>query len=249
MSATAEVLRDLHLLHQRAKSLRDRLASAPKTLAARQAALTSRQAELEKAKKALQDAKVNLKKNEHALQSAQTKIDDLKVKLNQVKKNEEYRALQNQIAHDRSSLGKIEDEILQGYEAVEAQNQALVKLEAEIKAFAQEVASMQKEIESQAGEHRAKLQELETAIVDAEAAIPDDERERYRRIVRQFGADALAACENGACLGCFTAVTTQMLNHLINADQLTFCKSCGRLLYMAEHEETEATPTRAKARR
>jgi predicted nucleic acid-binding Zn-ribbon protein len=40
-----------------------------------------------------------------------------------------------------------------------------------------------------------------------------------------------------------------MLNHLINADQLTFCKSCGRLLYMAEHDEAEATPKRAKARR
>ena len=39
MTATAEILRELHLLHQRAKALRDRLASAPRTLAARQAAL------------------------------------------------------------------------------------------------------------------------------------------------------------------------------------------------------------------
>jgi len=29
-----------------------------------------------------------------------------------------------------------------------------------------------------------------------------------------------------------------MLNHLINGDQLMFCKSCGRLLYLAEHAET-----------
>ena len=48
MSATAENLRDLHELHQRAKALRDRLTSGPKTLAARQAALANRQAELEK---------------------------------------------------------------------------------------------------------------------------------------------------------------------------------------------------------
>ena len=55
MPATADNLRDLHLLHQRARALQDRLSSGPKTLAARQAALAARQAELETAKKALQD--------------------------------------------------------------------------------------------------------------------------------------------------------------------------------------------------
>jgi predicted nucleic acid-binding Zn-ribbon protein len=238
MTATAEVLRDLHLLHQRAKALRDRLSSAPKTLAVRQAALAARHAELEKTRKSLTDAKVHLKKNEHTLQGQQAKIADLEVKLNQVKKNEEYKALQNQIAHDRLAVGKVEDEILQGYEAVESQAAALASLEADVKKFAQEVASLQKDIESQAETHKTQLQEFEKAIIEAESSIPEDERERYRRTVRQFGADALAACEGGACLGCFTAVTAQMVNHLINGDQLTFCKSCGRLLYLADQEDS-----------
>jgi predicted nucleic acid-binding Zn-ribbon protein len=243
MTATAELLRELHLLHQRAKALRDRLALAPKKLAARQAALASRQTEFEKARKAHQEAKVQLKKNEHALQAQQAKIDDLKIKLNQVKKNEEYKALQNQIAHDMAAMSKTEDEILQNYELIEAQGIALAKLETEVKSFAQEVLAIQTEIESQSSAHKSQLQELETAIVEAEGSIPEQERERYSRTVRQFGADALAACENGACLGCFTAVTTQMLNHLINGDQLTFCKSCGRLLYLEEQTETTSKRT------
>src|SRR4051794_6412784 len=111
MSATAESLRNLHELHQRAKALRDRLSSGPRTLAARQAALATRQAELEAARKALQDAKMHVKKHEHSLKGIETKIDDLKVKLNQVKKNDEYKALQNQIAHDNASQGKIEEDI------------------------------------------------------------------------------------------------------------------------------------------
>jgi uncharacterized protein len=244
MTATAEVLRDLHLLHQRAKALRDRLASAPRMLAARQAAMAERQTELDKSRKALQDAKVHLKKGEHALQAQQAKIDDLKVKLNQVKKNEEYKALQNQIAHDKTAMSKTEDEILQAYETIENQGLALAKLESEVKTFAQDVAKLEADIQSHAAAHQAQLKELEAAIVDAETSIPDDDRERYRRTVRQFGADALAACENGACLGCFTEVTAQMLNHLINRDQLMFCKSCGRLLYLGELEET--APKRSK---
>lgn len=238
MTATAELLRDLHHLHQRAKALRDRLASAPKTLAARQSALAGRQADLEKARKALQDAKLQLKKNEHSLAAQQAKIDDLKVKLNQVKKNDEYKALQNQIAHDKTAMSKVEDEILQSYEEIEVQAQALAKLEAEVKTFGKEVSALEAELRAQAVTQKAQLQELETAIAEAETSIPQDDRERYRRTVRQFGADALAACENRACLGCFTEVTAQMLNHLINADQLTFCKSCGRLLYLSETEQT-----------
>src|SRR4029078_762445 len=97
MPATADNLRELHQLHQRAKALRDRLTSGPKTLAARQQAAAGRHAALETARKALQDSKVQLKKNEPLLQGHQSKIDDLKVKLNQVKKNEEYKAIQNQI--------------------------------------------------------------------------------------------------------------------------------------------------------
>jgi len=243
MPATADNLRDLHLLHQRARALRDRMASGPKTLAARQGALANRQAELESAKKALQDAKVQLKKHEHALQTVDSKIDDLKVKLNQVKKNDEYKALQNQIAHDNAAKSKTEEEILHYYEVLESQAAALAKLEGEFKRSAHEVASLERQIEEQAAAHTTQLQEIESALVDAETAIPPDFRDRYRRIVSRYGADALAACEDGACHGCFTALTPQMINDLINDNSLCFCLSCGRLLYMAEAEVSQTRRT------
>ncbi|APW61368.1 zinc ribbon domain-containing protein [Paludisphaera borealis] len=236
MTATADALRDLHTLHQRAKAVRDRLLSGPKTLTVRQAALVARQADLEKTRKALQDAKLGLSKNEHALQASQAKIDDLKVKLNLVKKNEEYKALQNQIAHDKAAMGKYEDLILQTYETIEAQAAELAKVEAEVKQFAQDVDKLQKDLETQAVSQTAQLAEIETTIISAEDSIPIDQREQYRRVVRQLGADALAAVEGGACIGCYTSVTAQMLNELINRDALTFCKSCGRLLYLADNE-------------
>ena len=196
MPATADNLRDLHQLHQRAKALRDRLTSGPKTLAARQAALATRQAELEPAKKALQDSKVQLKKHEHSLQGIDTKIDDLKVKLNQVKKNDEYKALQNQIAHDNTAKSKIEEDILVSLEVIETKTAEFTKLEAEVKRFAAEVAALQQQIDERGVAHKTQLQELETAIIEAEIAIPEEYRDQYRRIVGRYGADALAVCED-----------------------------------------------------
>jgi predicted nucleic acid-binding Zn-ribbon protein len=242
MPVAAERLRELHQLHQRARALRDRMTSAPKTLSARQAALAARQTELENAKKGLQDAKIQLKKHEHSLQSVESKIDDLKLKLNQVKKNDEYKALQNQIAHDNAAKSKIEEEILLCYDMIETKTSSVAKLDDEAKRFAQEVSSLGAQIEQQAASHQSQFQQIETALAEAEGAIPEDSRDRYRRIVSRYGADALAACEEGSCHGCFTALTPQMINDLINGE-LSFCLSCGRLLYLAEAEVSRTRRT------
>jgi uncharacterized protein len=234
MSATAQNLKDLHELHQRAKALRARLSSGPKTLAVRQSTLANRTAEMEKDRKALQDAKVQLKKQEHTLQVIDNKTDDLKTKLNLVKKNDEYKALQNQIAHEAAAKSKIEEEILVLLEDIETRSAALGKLEADAKRFGGEVAALEQQIDNESISQKAQLAELETAIVQAEHVIPEEFRVQYRRIVARYGPDALAVCEDGSCLGCYTSLTAQMVNDLMNGTGQSFCLSCGRLLYLAE---------------
>jgi predicted nucleic acid-binding Zn-ribbon protein len=234
MAATASSLADLHLLHQRAKALRDRLTSAPKTLLAREAVITKRQGEVDAAKKALQDARAKIKNREVHVQSLNGKIDDLKVKLNSVKKNEEYKALQNQIAHDKASIAKIEDEILESMGEVETQATELAKLEAEVKTVTTEAAALKAQIAAQAEEQKTQLAALEAALLEAETVIPDDYRERYRRTVKQKGAEALAQIDSGACSSCYVSITSQTMNELINKNGLIFCQTCGCLLYLAE---------------
>ena len=234
MAATATNLRELHELHQRAKALRDRLSSGPKTLGTRQAVLATKQTMLTEGRKALQDAKARLKNKEVQLQGQQAKVDDLNVKLNAVKKNEEYKAIQNQIAHDKLAMSKVEDENLETMTLIETQTATLAALDAEVKAFNTEVAAMKAQIEAHADAQKAQLDELDQSIVEAEAVIPEAERERYRRTVKQRGADALAEVDNNACTGCYVSVTSQMVNELINNVTLTFCNTCGRILYLSE---------------
>ena len=248
MPATAENLRDLHQLHQRAKALRDRLTSGPKTLAARQAALANRQAALEAARKALQDAKVQLKKHEHSLQGHQAKIDDLKVKLNQVKKNEEYKAIQNQIAHDQAAdRASSRTRSSRPWSGSRRRPPTLAAEEAEVKKFAAEVAALKEQVESQAGRPAGRSSRSSRPPSSRpRTIIPEDLRERYRRTVKQHGADAMAPVEQRRLLGLLR------LRHRPDderADQrpttLTFCKTCGRILYLAEED---VLPTRRTAR-
>jgi hypothetical protein len=237
----------VHALHQRAKALRDRMVSGPKTLATRQAVLTGRQTAIEEARKALQDDRVQVKKREHSLQSHQVKIDDLKLKLNTVKKNEEYKAIQNQLAHDMKAAEKLETEIIEAMIKVDERVAAVAALEADVRKSTDEVASLDAQIQAQAADQESQLRELEQAIADAESIIPIDQREQYRRNVKQRGADAFASVDidNNACSGCFVSVTPQTINELINCLSLNFCKTCGRILYL---DEEHVSATRRTAR-
>ena len=237
MPTTAANLRDLHHLHQRAKALRDRLASAPKTLAARQASQGMRQKAVEDAKKALQDEKLTIKRHEAQIQSHQAKNDDLAVKQNAIKKNDEFRALTSQINANKANIEKIESTILEAMERVDARQVDVTAAEGEVKKFADEVATLAKQIETHAEGQRVQLGELEAAITEAESFIDEDQRDRYRRTVKQRGADALAGVEGGACTGCYVTATGQMMNELINGQTLQFCMTCGRILYLAEDDQ------------
>lgn len=240
MPATADSLRDLHLLHQRATALRDRLSSGPKTLAARESMLANRLAALETARKTIKDGKAHQKGREVQVQSLQVKTEDLRAKLNTIKKQVEYDAIRNQIAHDNLAISRLEDEILESMTKHDEMAAALAAQEAEAKKLANDVAALKLDIESKAESQRVQLKELEDAIIEAEEIIPIEQRDQYRRLVKQHGADALASAENNSCSGCFVSVTTQMLNELINRHRMVFCQACGRVLYLAEENHAHA---------
>jgi chromosome segregation ATPase len=164
----------------------------------------------------VQDAKVQLSKREHLLQGQQARIDDLKAKLNQVKKNEEYKAIQNQMAHDRSSMGKLEDEILEGLGQIETLAAALAVQEAEYQKFAAEVARCRRSSRAR----RARRRRSSTSSRPPSSA--------PRRSSRRTSASAIADRQAAGrrrdglrrelrLLGCFVSVTSQMMNELINA--------------------------------
>lgn len=237
MTTTANSLREIHSLHQRAKAIQDRLNSHPKTVAARNALVNKKMTTLEQFKKDIQQTKVAKGLKEGQRKSLLQKIEDYSTKLLNVKKNEEYKAIQNEIALVKSQVNKVDDELIDQEIDLEERNSKLAELEAEFDKAKKDLAAFIKKADDDRPGDEAKLAELSKQIAEAEAIIPLEIRESYQRVIRQKGADALALVEDGACTGCFMAITSQMLNDLINCNTLVFCRTCGRVLYMAEATE------------
>lgn len=244
MTTTANSLREIHSLHQRARAIQDRLASHPKTVAARNAIVAKREATLDQGKKELQQAKVAKGLKETQRKSVLAKIEDFSTKLLSVKKNEEYKAIQNEIALLKSQMAKLDDDLIEGELDIDDRAAKIKELEAEVAKLKSDMADFQKKHDENKPADDSNLADLSRQIAEAEAIIPIEFRDSYQRVIRQRGADALAIVEEGACSGCFMAVTSQMVNDLINCDKLVFCRSCGRVLYMAE--ETERITRRSK---
>ena len=236
MPATVDNLRGLHDIHRRAKAIRDRLESGPKTLAARNRGLEKRKAALEEARTALKQRKADVHKQELQVQSQRTRADDLRVKLNTIKKNEEYKALTNEIAMINKAVAGQEDRILEMMQGVETAAAELAVQEAETAKFAQDVEALREDIESKAEGQRRQLKELEASILEGESLIFEDDRERFVRTVRGMGDDAFAAIDphTRACDGCNQVITIQAVSELMNAGHIVFCKTCGRIQYLAE---------------
>jgi uncharacterized protein len=227
-------LKSLHLLHQRAKALRDRLDSGPKTLAARAKVLDAKKKVLEDARLALKTKKADIHKRELTAQTARNKVDELRIKLNSVKKNDEYKLITNQIATDNKAISNQEDEILEVMAEAETMAAELAKLEAETKKIVAEYEKLKSEFDSKAEGFQTQLSLLEAAIAASEVIIPENDRERYIRSVKGAGADAFAGVDaaHPSCSGCYLSVTHQSVNEMLIGRSLVYCKTCGRILYI-----------------
>lgn len=227
-------LKGLHLLHQRAKALRERLDSGPKTLAARSKILDAKKKALEEAQLALKTKKSDVHKKELGVASARARVDELRIKLNAVKKNEEYKALTNQIATDNKSISNQEDEILEAMAEAEAKAAEVAVLAAETKKALDAYDQLKSDFDQKAAGFQSQLAALDAAIAASESIVPEPDRDRYRRSVKGQGADAFSPVDrhHPSCAGCYLTLTHQGVNELMINTSLVFCKTCGRILYL-----------------
>jgi predicted nucleic acid-binding Zn-ribbon protein len=235
MSAAGEGLRKLHLLHIELQKVQDQLELGPRQVQARRHHAAKILAEIGTLKEQYKQLRMSTDQKNLQLKSLESKIADLKGKLNTASSNREYEIINSQVDADQMAKSVLEDEIL---EALEKVDQAQKK----VKAAEQELAVAEAETKRVAGESeatapglRSRAAELESALKNAESCIPGTVLEHYRRLVQAHGAESLASIENKACTACHAILSPNSLVEL-NTGKVLMCRSCGRLLYVSKLE-------------
>ena len=235
MNAPADALRTLHRIHRELTDIREKMARGPKQLAAADANLAQLTATFEAHQANLTQARVQSDQRQLQLKTAEDRIEDMKRKRNECSTNKEYQTLIEQIAADEMATSVLSDEILEIMEKIDDLHKVTDESKVQVEKAAQEIETFKSKLAQDRQALEVDVARLTEELVTAEAELPADYKKEYQRVFQARGDDALTAVESNMCGGCFQMITPQMGNELHLAHPV-FCKSCGRMLYLAEEE-------------
>ena len=180
----ASVLRTLHRIHRQLTDLKERLDRGPKQIRAAEANLQHRDELLSQAKAEAKTLRMAADQKQLQLKSHEDKVKDLRRKLNAASNNREYQTLLEQIAADEMANSVLTDEILEALERIDAFQQNIAEAEVAAAAAKEKVQQVHAEVAERTPSLTADMTRLEAELQEHEAALPDETREVYRRIVR-----------------------------------------------------------------
>ena len=233
MPTLTETLRTLHRIHRQHTDLKDRLSRGPRQIQVAEATVKKTETDLTQAKDAYKQAKMASDEKQLQLKHREAKLVDLQAKLNMAQSNKEYQLLKDQMAADKQANSVLADEILEALDKIDHLQAAVKTAEANLAKAKDELSNVRKRVSDQQQGLESELGRVRGELEAAENQLDGDFKDNYLRLSRSMGEDSLAPVEGGCCGGCSQTLTVQMLN-LLKLDKPVFCKSCGRLLYLAE---------------
>lgn len=230
MPGTAEILKEAHRLMRYVSELDAKLAGGPKSLRSAQLALKRHEDGLKAAQEELKHDKVHIHEKEVSVKQQQQHIE--KLEKTSVSNKKEYDALRVEIANVQKSIRGVEDQILELMGAVEEKQTKIPALEKSIQQGKTDLAKIEKENAEKLGRYAAERETAKSQLAEVEKTIPPQIEPRYRQLVAARGVEAMAGVQNRNCLACYTEITQQMQQELVQG-QFVVCKNCDRMLYLA----------------
>ncbi len=219
-------------------SLTKEKAEQPKILEEIVMEFETKKAKLRSLEENKQKQQLKQKGHEGELAAKEESIKKTQGQLGALKTNKEYQAKLSEIESLKADKSLIEEEILKLMDDIDALKTAVdsekKSLEVEEKTFNEKkAAALNKAIEVE-----AELNNLEGKRKIASEGIGKKTLASYEYILHGKNGLALVKVTNNSCLGCFMHVPHQVINQIKMHDQMIYCESCARILYLEEDVQT-----------
>ena len=161
------------------------------------------------------------------------KISKNKVKQLEVKKNEEYTALQNEISNllDQQSLKEDEqiEILLKIDDAQETASIAEEKISLKVKDLEKNRDSLLERTNSV----KIEIKQLEKEILEARTRVSEEMLTSYDRVKKVVSKPPyIAPLNDQKCSGCNLRVSNDVVSSVLVEQKLTQCDQCGRIVYV-----------------
>jgi predicted nucleic acid-binding Zn-ribbon protein len=188
------------------------------------------------------------------LRTRDAHIEKLRTQQQTAKNNKEYQAFLVEINTAKVDRNKVEDEAMKVLEAVERQQNEVGAMQAQLDGERKKLETLQAESGETVKRLTAEVESLRPARDAAAAAVPPKGREAFDRLSERYEGEAMSALgkpdrrrEEYICGACNMSLVADVYNKLHSRDDLVFCPSCRRILYIPEDLPPETAINSAKA--
>jgi predicted nucleic acid-binding Zn-ribbon protein len=188
-------------------------------------------ADLEAAKNKVKQLESDRKDLELEIEAKKELISKYANQQFQTRKNEEYRALAHEIELCKEAIFKIEDQEIALMEQAEAGQHEVVRATLASSEAKKLVDDQISQLNAREANLKKELAELEANRQELAAAVPDSDRGRYERLLRNKGENVVVGVQHGVCGGCHMRLPPQLLVTCQAERELAMCINCGRILY------------------
>jgi predicted nucleic acid-binding Zn-ribbon protein len=233
VQAELEQLLVLQDRQQKIKQIQTEIKSLPLQRENLEAQLAASAAALAALKHKGQHLEMDRKKLELDAGTRQESINRLKTQQYETRKNDEFRAMGNEIERYEKEIRAIEDQEL---ELMDQADKLKVEIAAEDKKASgarESVARQMADLEEKAKTLEVRLEGLTAERAEAAGKIDEDLLGRFERLFASKGDAAIVGLEHEVCTGCHMKVTTQTAHRVKNGKEIVSCEQCGRILYAA----------------
>jgi predicted nucleic acid-binding Zn-ribbon protein len=190
------------------------------------------------------------------LKSRDAHIEKLRTQQQSAKTNKEYQAFLVEINTGKVDRNKIEEEAIKVLEGVEKIQAELKEMNAQLEGEKAKLATMQGEITARTKDIQDEINQLKPARDAAAQAVPAKAREAFERLADRFDGEAMSAIhkpdrrlEEYTCSACMMDLVRDVYNRLHTRDELVFCPSCRRILYIPDELPPELAVHKPKERK
>ncbi len=219
---------------QKIRQIQKDLKDVPNLEARAKTQLAGDLAAVEKAHAAVMAIEVAIKNIELDAGTRRTSIKRLQDQQFETRKNDEFQALGHEIQRYQNEVNALEDKELEQMEKLEAAKTAHTAAREQLAGTQQRVDEELKMLADRAEGLRKRLAELQTERAGLTGGVPEEALELYDRIFKKKGDAAVAPLHGEMCGGCHVKVVIGTVQSLKQAEGLTQCESCGRILFLEE---------------
>ena len=214
-------------------ALEQQLKSVPREVAAVESRIAAEKQAIESAKSEWHGLESKKKLLETEIQSAEGKVAKYRTQQLEVRKNDEYRALTQEIETTQAVISGHEEEELKILYQIDEAKKRFAAAEAELKKNISGHEGRIRTLREREGQLQAELKAAQDAVAAARPQVPEPQLKVYDRIAVRPGHPVCVPVSGGKCGGCHLRIPTHIEVLAKAGTEIATCDQCGRIVYWA----------------